>query len=120
MDTDFSKKITRRELITAGSTALAATAFTAFAQQKYKGCFRDEGSFSRKKCDEGNYCRGKSSSSTKHTDLIQVATECVDAGRACMQHCVNLYKTGDNSLSQCAKLVNETIIMCSTLKRMCF
>ncbi|MCY4390122.1 MAG: hypothetical protein OXC18_23735 [Desulfurellaceae bacterium] len=43
----------------------------------------------------------------KHRDLVLVAQACVGIGSMCLKHCLNLFVTGDTSLSACAARIQE-------------
>ncbi len=44
---------------------------------------------------------------TKHRALVLVAQACVGIGEMCLKHCLNLFATGDTSLSACAARIQE-------------
>lgn len=44
--------------------------------------------------------------------LARAASGCVRAGEACLQHCLDLLATGDKSLGDCAKMVNQMLAVC--------
>lgn len=50
--------------------------------------------------------------------LIKIANECAQHGDECIAHCIELFKTGDTSLANCADTVNEMIVMCRALAKM--
>ncbi len=54
----------------------------------------------------------------KNKGLAETAAHCVVQGQACMDHCMELFKTGDTSVANCADTVNEMLAMCSTLSKM--
>ena len=43
----------------------------------------------------------------KHRDLVLVAQACVGVGAMCLKHCLDLFATGDTSLSACAARIQE-------------
>jgi Cys-rich four helix bundle protein (predicted Tat secretion target) len=51
----------------------------------------------------------------QHNDLVSAALSCVEKGNICMNHCLQLFKVGDNSVAECAASVNEMLSMCNTL-----
>lgn len=53
-----------------------------------------------------------------YKSLIKIAIECAQHGDECIEHCIELFKTGDTSLAKCADTVNEMIVMCRALARM--
>ena len=55
---------------------------------------------------------------TDYSALIKIANECAQHGDECIDHCIELFKTGDTSLAKCADTVNEMIVMCTALAKM--
>ena len=53
--------------------------------------------------------------------LIEAASLCVKTGEICRQHCVDLLSSGDKSLSECLKSVNEmlTVSPCKSCAETC-
>jgi Cys-rich four helix bundle protein (predicted Tat secretion target) len=47
--------------------------------------------------------------------LINTANDCVKTGDVCLAHCIDLMATGDKSLGECAKSVNELRATCGAL-----
>jgi Cys-rich four helix bundle protein (predicted Tat secretion target) len=45
--------------------------------------------------------------------LAQAVAGCIEAGNACMQHCLDLLAKGDESLGACAKSVHEMLAVCT-------
>ena len=43
----------------------------------------------------------------KHRTLVLAAQACVGIGAMCLKHCLNLFATGDTSLSACAARIQE-------------
>ena len=43
----------------------------------------------------------------KHRTLVLAAQACVGIGAMCLKHCLNLFATGDTSLSACAAHIQE-------------
>jgi len=85
----------RREIITAGAGILSAGILSASVAQAAK----TEGA-------AGPY---------DSNSLIEAASSCVKVGEVCRQHCVDLLSSGDKSLAQCLKTVNEMLTMCKAL-----
>ncbi len=50
--------------------------------------------------------------------LISIANECAQHGDECIDHCIELFKSGDTSVAKCAETVNEMIVMCRALAKM--
>ena len=51
----------------------------------------------------------------KNNDLIDAAADCILKGQLCRDHCVELVKNGDTTISDCLDAVIDTISMCETL-----
>ena len=51
-------------------------------------------------------------------DVIDAALGCVKNGQACLDHCMELFKAGDNSVANCADKVTEMLAMCTALSQM--
>ena len=47
--------------------------------------------------------------------LVNAANDCVKTGDVCLAHCLDLLATGDKSLGDCAKSVNELRATCGAL-----
>ena len=52
------------------------------------------------------------------TGLIDASLGCVKAGQICLDHCVELIKNGDTSISACLEAVSDMLPMCSTLSKL--
>ena len=50
--------------------------------------------------------------------VIDTALDCVKNGQACLDHCIELFKMGDNSVANCADKVTEMLAMCNALSQM--
>ncbi|MCW8909331.1 MAG: four-helix bundle copper-binding protein [Gammaproteobacteria bacterium] len=87
----------RRELL-AGATAVAAMASSkiAFAEMDHQ----------------------HHHVSNPYEPAIDAALGCLKDGQACLDHCMILFKKGDNSVADCADTVNEMLAMCSTLSKL--
>ena len=53
-----------------------------------------------------------------NTEVIDAALECIKNGQACIDHCIELFKTGNNSVAECADTVQEMLAMCTSLSQM--
>ncbi|MDX8412319.1 MAG: four-helix bundle copper-binding protein [Mariprofundaceae bacterium] len=49
----------------------------------------------------------------QYAALIKAANECVQAGRTCINHCLDEFKAGDVSLADCARSVEELNAFCT-------
>ncbi len=50
--------------------------------------------------------------------LVNIANECAQHGDECIDHCIELFKSGDTSVAKCAETVSEMIVMCRALAKM--
>lgn len=95
----MSEKISlgRRELLT-GATAVIAMAGSniAFAETDHK----------------------HHHASNPNEAIVDAALDCLKTGQACLDHCILLFKKGDNSVAACADTVNEMLAMCTTLSKL--
>lgn len=55
---------------------------------------------------------------TANAALVAEARHCVVSGEICLQHCFELFKTGDNSLADCAAAVQDMVASCSALVKL--
>lgn len=78
--------LTRREMMAAGAAVLVAQAVPAAGAE--------------------------SSGAGKAAALAAAASECVRAGEACLQHCLDLLAKGDTSIAECAQTVNQMLAVC--------
>ena len=44
--------------------------------------------------------------------LVNTVADCIAAGQACLSHCIRLLSTGDKSMGDCAKAVNDMLAIC--------
>lgn len=51
----------------------------------------------------------------KHRALVLTAQACVGVGAMCLKHCLNMFATGDTSLSACAARIQEMDAMSEAL-----
>ncbi|MBF0472615.1 MAG: four-helix bundle copper-binding protein [Nitrospirae bacterium] len=52
---------------------------------------------------------------TPNAEVVKAANDCVDAGQACIAHCIEMFKSGDNSMAECNETVQVSGKMCNTL-----
>lgn len=50
-----------------------------------------------------------------HGAFQRAAQGCVDAGTACLQHCLTLLGKGDTSMAECAHAVNAMLAVCKAI-----
>ena len=48
----------------------------------------------------------------RHTDALDAANQCSQAGRLCLAHCLVSFEEGDTSLATCARSVHNMISLC--------
>ena len=56
--------------------------------------------------------------SNSNTAVVDTALDCIKTGQACLDHCFQLFKQGDNSVADCADKVTEMLAMCNALSQM--
>jgi Cys-rich four helix bundle protein (predicted Tat secretion target) len=44
--------------------------------------------------------------------LVNTVADCIAAGQACLSHCIRLLASGDTSMGDCAKAVNDMLAIC--------
>jgi len=52
-----------------------------------------------------------------HQALIDAAHECMAAGDACIQHCIDRLSSGDKSLGDCARSVEQMVAMVTAVSK---
>ena len=55
-------------------------------------------------------------SMAKYQTLIDTASQCVNTGEICLDHCHLSLADGDKTLGECARSVSELIAACTTLR----
>lgn len=50
--------------------------------------------------------------------LIDHATDCINKGELCNQHCIELVKSGDTSIADCMDTVQEMLAACTALSKL--
>ena len=50
--------------------------------------------------------------------VIDHAMDCVKQGEICNQHCIDLFKSGDTSVAECADTVQEMLASCTAMSKM--
>ncbi len=48
--------------------------------------------------------------------LISAATDCIQKGQVCLNHCLYLLGQGDKDMAACAKSVNQMLALCGSLQ----
>ncbi len=56
--------------------------------------------------------------SSKTTDLSKALHHCVMNAEACINHCLDLFKSGDTSVADCAISAQETLAFCTAHARL--
>ena len=54
----------------------------------------------------------------KTPEVVRTALHCIRDGEACLDHCIDLFKSGDTSVADCADTVVEMLAMCNALMKM--
>jgi Cys-rich four helix bundle protein (predicted Tat secretion target) len=86
--------ITRRDVLLVGATALAAQAIGGTVAAADEAAPRMD---------------------THRSALAEAADECIGAGNACLQHCLDLLAKGDTSLAECAQNVRQMLAICTAV-----
>lgn len=127
-------RLHRRELLLAGAGALAVKATTsvvacaadpetgkkpkakADAKSEKKGDTKMEehAGHDEHAGHEGHEGKDAPSAADAGVDaaLVNTVADCVAAGQVCLSHCIRLLSTGDNSMAECAKAVNDMLAIC--------
>ncbi len=50
--------------------------------------------------------------------VIDTSHDCVKAGQACIQHCIDMFKMKDTSMAECADSVQEMLATCTALSQL--
>lgn len=50
--------------------------------------------------------------------VIDHAMDCIKKGEMCNQHCIELFKTGDTSVANCAESVQEMLASCTAMSKL--
>ncbi len=50
--------------------------------------------------------------------IIEHAADCVTKGEICVAHCLELFKTGDTSVAECADTVHEMLASCTAMGKL--
>lgn len=53
-----------------------------------------------------------------HAKLVAAASDCVAKGQVCLAHCIRLLSAGDDSMSDCAKSINQMLAICGALQNL--
>jgi Cys-rich four helix bundle protein (predicted Tat secretion target) len=53
-----------------------------------------------------------------NADLVSAASQCVATGQVCLAHCIRLLSEGDDSMSDCAKSINQMLGLCGALQNL--
>lgn len=87
--------ITRRDVL-AGAGALAFAAIT-------KGA-----------AEAAEHGHEHKTAPNPNAEVIKSANECVEAGNACIAHCIEMFKAGDTTMGECNESVHIMTKMCET------
>ncbi len=50
-------------------------------------------------------------------NLVDTALDCIKTGQTCIDHCIELFKSGDTSVAKCADTVQEMLAICTALSQ---
>lgn len=90
----------RRSLIqTAATSALAALATTAVAQ------------------DKGAHAHHHHHGGGMNDGLVASSVACLSTGQACLAHCLVLLGQGEKEMAECAQSVNQLLAICDALHK---
>ena len=92
--------LTDRRKFLVGATAVAAVAAIPSTASAMKGDHKHE---------HTHHHHGV------HQAIVDVSEECIATGKTCLNHCLYLLGTGDTSMAECSKNVNEMIPVCEAL-----
>jgi Cys-rich four helix bundle protein (predicted Tat secretion target) len=101
--------ISRRQVLL-GAGALAATAIAGSAAAAEHQHEQQQQGHDHQKMMRGACC--------PHDALIKAAHDCVRTGQVCLDHCIEMFKSGDTTLAECADKVTELVAMSTALASM--
>ena len=96
MSSNVIESLERRKVLTSAGVVAAATAVSptlVFADSEHKH------------------------HESAQTNLVDTALDCVKSGQACIDHCIELFKSGDTSVAKCADTVQEMLAICTALSQ---
>jgi Cys-rich four helix bundle protein (predicted Tat secretion target) len=56
--------------------------------------------------------------SRRHGALVESATECINAGDVCLDHCLMMLEQGDKAMAACARSVRDMLAACGALRQL--
>ena len=76
--------------------------------------------FAEKNMHEGHHMLGAhaTAANPKLQTIIDTSLDCVKTGRACAQHCVEMFQMGHNTMKDCYAAVEELIVSCDALAQL--
>lgn len=54
----------------------------------------------------------------KRAAVVGVANECIARGQACLSHCMETFVSGDTTMAECARAVQEMLITCQAFSQL--
>jgi len=77
-------------------------------------------SFAEKSGHDGHHMHGTHTTAAdpKRQAIVDSALDCVQTGRACAQHCVEMFQMGHNTMKDCYAAVEELIVSCDALAQL--
>ncbi len=52
-----------------------------------------------------------------HHQMSKINKALVNISNECIDHCIELFKSGDTTVAKCAEKINERIVMCHALAK---
>ena len=76
------------------------------------------GSIALEAAEKAQHCHTLRGEACANQGVIDSTLQCVKDGRACLDHCIVLLKSGDLSMANCTETVNEMLVMCDAMSQM--
>ena len=105
-------KINRREVLLVGAGAALAKTLTVTTACANTGAGPAEGGETETPAAGGG--------GSPNAEFAAAAAECVEAGRACMQHCLKMLQSGDTMMAECSQAVYEMLGVCEGVARLAY
>jgi Cys-rich four helix bundle protein (predicted Tat secretion target) len=76
--------------------------------------------FAEKSAHDGHHMHGAHAAATNPEvqAIVDTSLDCVKTGRACAQHCVEMFQMGHNTMKNCYAAVEELIVSCDALAQL--
>ncbi|MDD2915916.1 MAG: four-helix bundle copper-binding protein [Gallionella sp.] len=56
--------------------------------------------------------------SSANLAVAAAASDCLQKGEVCLNHCLDLWATGEKDMASCAKSVNQVLALCGSLQQL--